>query len=124
MSRFVRLLIRAPCLWANCRLPTPRDGQSAAKAAVVTAVRRGEITLEEALRRYQLSEEEFFSWQRAFETHGLPGLRASRVQQYRNPRYRRQQPYSRGNDRERITNARQVAEAPFTSKRPISEPSS
>jgi hypothetical protein len=37
--------------------------------------------MQEALRRYQLTEEEFLSWQRAFEGHGLPGLRATRVQQ-------------------------------------------
>jgi hypothetical protein len=36
------------------------------KAAVVAAVRSGKITMEEALRRYQLTEEEFLSWQRAF----------------------------------------------------------
>ena len=34
-----------------------------------------------------------------------------------------QRPYPRGNDREPITKARQEAEALFTSKRPISEPS-
>jgi Protein of unknown function (DUF1153) len=56
------------------------------KAAVVAAVRAGKITVEEALRRYQLTEEEFLSWQRAFESHGLPGLRATRIQQYREPR--------------------------------------
>ena len=56
------------------------------KAAVVAAVRSGRITMEEALRRYQLTEEEFLSWQRVFETHGLAGLRATRVQQYRVPR--------------------------------------
>jgi hypothetical protein len=56
------------------------------KAAVVAAVRTGRITIEEALRRYQLSEEEFLSWQRVFETHGLAGLRVTRVQQYRRPR--------------------------------------
>jgi hypothetical protein len=55
------------------------------KAAVVAAVRAGEITLEEACRRYQLSEEEFLSWQRAFEAYGLPGLRATRVKRYRDP---------------------------------------
>jgi Protein of unknown function (DUF1153) len=55
------------------------------KAAVVTAVRSGRITMEEALRRYQITEEEFLSWQRAFETHGLAGLRATRLQQYRGP---------------------------------------
>lgn len=62
------------------------------KAAVVAAVQSGKITLEEACRRYNLSEEEFRAWQRAFETHGLPGLRATRLQQYRSsptPRPRR-----------------------------------
>ena len=56
------------------------------KAAVVAAVRSGRITMEEALRRYQLTEEEFLSWQRLFETHGLAGLRTTRVQQYHVPR--------------------------------------
>jgi Protein of unknown function (DUF1153) len=56
------------------------------KAAVVAAVRSGRITMEEALLRYQLSEEEFVAWQRAFETHGLAGLRATRVRQYGGPR--------------------------------------
>ena len=55
------------------------------KAAVVAAVESGKITLEEACRRYQLTEEEFRSWQRAYQTHGLAGLRATRVQQYRPP---------------------------------------
>jgi len=55
------------------------------KAAVVAAVQGGRITLEEALRRYQLTEEEFRTWQRAYDTHGLPGLRATRLQQYRTP---------------------------------------
>ena len=56
------------------------------KATVVAAVRFGWITMQEALLRYQLTEEEFLSWQHAFEAHGLPGLRATRVQQYREPR--------------------------------------
>jgi hypothetical protein len=50
------------------------------KAAVVTAVRSGRITLEEALQRWQLTEEEYRSWERAFEEHGLPGLRSTRLQ--------------------------------------------
>jgi hypothetical protein len=53
------------------------------KAAVVAAVRSGRITLEEALRRWELTEEEYRSWERAFEEHGLPGLRSTRIQQYR-----------------------------------------
>jgi transposase-like protein len=55
------------------------------KAAVVAAVQAGRITMEEACRRYQLTEEEFREWQRAYDTHGLPGLRATRLQQYRHP---------------------------------------
>jgi hypothetical protein len=55
------------------------------KAAVVAAVRSGELTLEQACRRYQLSEEEFRSWERVFDTHGLYGLRTTRTQQYRRP---------------------------------------
>ncbi len=53
------------------------------KAEVVAAVKGGLISLDEACRRYTLSVEEFVSWQRAIETHGLRGLRATRVQDYR-----------------------------------------
>jgi transposase-like protein len=53
------------------------------KAAVVAAVANGMITIEEACRRYHMSDEEFFAWQRAFEDHGIVGLRADCVQQYR-----------------------------------------
>ena len=63
------------------------------KAAVVAAVQGGKITLEEACRRYQLTEEEFLAWQRAYESHGLPGLRATRLQQYRSsPSHRPRRP--------------------------------
>jgi len=53
------------------------------KAMIVDAVRRGAISLEEVCRRYQLSVEEFLTWQRAMETHGVPGLRITRLQIYR-----------------------------------------
>ena len=53
------------------------------KAQVVSAVENGLISLEHACERYSLSVEEFLSWQRAIEEHGLRGLRATRVQQYR-----------------------------------------
>ena len=55
------------------------------KAKVVEAVTTGRITLEEALRRHKLTEEEFLAWQRYYQAHGLPGLRATRYQQYRLP---------------------------------------
>ena len=69
-------------------LPPPNTtrGTIRRKAAVVAAVRSGTISMEEALRRYRLSEEEFLSLQRAFEAHGLAGLRTTRVQQYRGSR--------------------------------------
>lgn len=53
------------------------------KAEVVVAVRGGLLTLEEACARYTLSVEEFMSWQRAIDKNGMPGLRTTRVQQYR-----------------------------------------
>jgi hypothetical protein len=53
------------------------------KAEVVAAVRGGLISLDEACRLYTLSVEEFLSWQRAIESYGLPGLRATRLQDYR-----------------------------------------
>ncbi len=53
------------------------------KAIVVAAVRAGLISLEDACRRYRLSVEEFASWQRLIEQHGVRGLRTTRVQQYR-----------------------------------------
>lgn len=53
------------------------------KAEVVAAVRGGLLSLEEACNRYTLTVEEFLSWQSHIDRHGLQGLRATRVQQYR-----------------------------------------
>ena len=53
------------------------------KAMLVAAVRGGLLTVEEACERYTLSIDEFLSWQRLMDRHGLPGLRATRVQDYR-----------------------------------------
>ena len=53
------------------------------KAEVVAAVRGGLISLEEACKRYTLTIEEFLSWQRLMESHGMRGLRATRIQDYR-----------------------------------------
>ena len=56
------------------------------KAAVVAAVSSGMLTIEEACRRYQISEKEFSAWQRAFERYVIVGLRASYAQQHRSAR--------------------------------------
>lgn len=53
------------------------------KAEVVAAVRGGLISLDEACRRYTLSIEEFLTWQRLIDSHGLAGLRVTRLQDYR-----------------------------------------
>ncbi|MEQ8825455.1 MAG: DUF1153 domain-containing protein [Filomicrobium sp.] len=53
------------------------------KAEVVAAVRGGLLSIEEACDRYRLTVDELLSWQRSIEKHGLPGLRATRLQDYR-----------------------------------------
>jgi hypothetical protein len=66
-------------------LPAPDTKRWVArrKAALVSAVRSGAIRLEEACRRYQLSEQEFLAWERGIESHGVAGLRITRLQIYR-----------------------------------------
>lgn len=53
------------------------------KAEVVAAVRGGLLSLEDACERYRLTGEEFAGWQASIERHGMPGLRTTRIQQYR-----------------------------------------
>ena len=65
MNNLVELLsLRAPTVGD---LPPPNTQRWVVrrKAAVVAAVRSGTITIEEVLRRYQLTEEEFLSWLKA-----------------------------------------------------------
>lgn len=67
------------------RLPPPDTHRwvMRRKAQVVAAVRSGLLTFEEACERYRLSEEEFKSWMHLLDHHGLRGLRATRMQEYR-----------------------------------------
>ena len=66
-------------------LPPPNTGRWVIrrKAEVVAAVRGGLISVDEALERYSLTNDEFTSWQRSIERHGMAGLRTTRLQQYR-----------------------------------------
>jgi hypothetical protein len=50
---------------------------------VVSAVREGVLTIEEACHRYNLSIEEFHAWEQGLSRHGLRGLQATRVGQFR-----------------------------------------
>ena len=63
--------------------PNTRRWVPRRKAAVVAAVSSGLITIEEACRRYHMSEEEFLAWRRTFENFGIRGLRAGRIQRHR-----------------------------------------
>ena len=69
-------------------LPPPNTKRwvSRRKAEVVAAVRAGLLTLEEACKRYDISTEEFLSWQRLIDNHGVRGLRVTRLQHYRQSR--------------------------------------
>ncbi|WP_338446738.1 DUF1153 domain-containing protein [Pelagerythrobacter marensis] len=62
------------------------------KAEVVAAVSGGLLTIDEVLDRYNLTLEEFASWQRAVDRSGMQGLRVTRIQHYRNL-YERQLKY-------------------------------
>ena len=53
------------------------------KAEVIAAVRGGLLSLNDACMRYNLSIDEFLLWQHQIERHGLPGLRATKVKDYR-----------------------------------------
>jgi hypothetical protein len=52
------------------------------KAEVVTAVRGGLLTLEEACSRYALNSDEILSWQHCIDRFGLAGLRTTKTQLY------------------------------------------
>jgi hypothetical protein len=66
-------------------LPPPSTQRWVArrKAEVVTAVRCGLLSLEDACSRYNLSAEEFTLWESAIDRHGLGGLRVTRIQEFR-----------------------------------------
>lgn len=62
------------------------------KAEVVAAVNGGLLSVDEVCERYDLTVEEFASWQRAIDRSGMPGLRVTRIQHYKSL-YERQQKY-------------------------------
>lgn len=63
--------------------PSTRRWVVRRKAQVVAGVQNGLLSAEEACQRYEISSEEFQSWVKLFNRHGLRGLRTTRVQQYR-----------------------------------------
>lgn len=63
--------------------PTTRRWVARRKAVVVRAVEHGLIARDEALERYDLSDEEFDSWQQAVMVHGVDALKVTALQKYR-----------------------------------------
>ena len=55
------------------------------KAAVVRGVAYGLISQVDALKRYQISEDEFLEWVRAVSEHGEDALKTTTLQKYRQP---------------------------------------
>jgi hypothetical protein len=53
------------------------------KANVVAAVRGGLMSADGACQRYRLTTEEFMSWQRAFDSGGIAGLRVTHIKRQR-----------------------------------------
>jgi hypothetical protein len=53
------------------------------KAAVVAAVKNGAITLDDVCWLYDISVEEYWTWQEMIEKHGIRGLRVTRSQEFR-----------------------------------------
>ena len=82
---FANTAVRVDAVVPLLDLPSPDTKRWVVrrKAIVVAAVRSGSLSLQEACRRYQLSVEEFLAWQRAIDRHGVPGLRVTRLQVYR-----------------------------------------
>ena len=68
-------------------LPEPgtRRWVASRKACVVRAIEAGLLSRDDALARYDLSEEELGGWQSAVEQHGVAALKATTLQRYRQP---------------------------------------
>ena len=73
----------SPLTMADLPTPGTKRWVIRRKTEVIAAVRGGLLSLEEACSRYMLTVDEFLSWQSSIDQHGLPGLRTTRIQQYR-----------------------------------------
>ena len=59
------------------------------KAEVVRAVRGGWVPIDEVCQRYGISADELVAWERDLDRYGIPGLRTTRYQIYRNTEKRK-----------------------------------
>src|SRR5712692_10791229 len=83
---------RADALGPMPRLPRLRQRWTVRrKAAVIEAIRSGWLRIEDACRLYALSVDEFVAWERDIDRHGIHGLRATRLQIYRDTEEQKRQ---------------------------------
>jgi Protein of unknown function (DUF1153) len=61
------------------------------KAAVIAGVRAGWLPVEDVCQLYKLSVDELLAWERDIDRNGVPGLRVTRYQIYRDTDARRGQ---------------------------------
>lgn len=65
-------------------LPTPGQRWTVQrKLTVIQAVRGGWVPVEEVCQIYEISVDEFLAWERHVDRYGVPGLRTTRFQIYR-----------------------------------------
>jgi hypothetical protein len=70
-------------------LPSPgQRWTSRRKATVIAAVREGWVPIEEVCALYNISVDEFLAWERDIDRYGVPGLRVTRYQIYRDTEVR------------------------------------
>ena len=59
------------------------------KAEIVRAVRGGWVPIDEVCHFYSISADEFVAWERDLDRYGIPGLRTTRYQIYRDTEKRK-----------------------------------
>src|SRR5215211_3510084 len=73
-------------------LPSPTQRWTVArKTTVIRAVRGGWVPIEEVCELYSISVDEFIAWERDVDRYGVPGLRTTRLQIYRDTEKGRRQ---------------------------------
>lgn len=72
-----------PLTLASLPSPHTRRWVVRRKAEVIAAIRGGLLSAAEACARYQLSPEELELWAESLDRAGVPGLRVTRIQLYR-----------------------------------------
>lgn len=84
-AKAVSLADATPMTRADLPDPQTRRWVASRKAAVLHGISAGLIARDEALKLYDLSEEELDGWAAAMRTHGELGLKTTATQAIRQP---------------------------------------